>query len=146
MPSLRERFLGQNGLDWLDRSYAMDWYVSLAAMHVCPSYRLSRLAVLGIWTLAWIASNVSVFERKFDLDDPLISHPHYDGDQYVHLQPAVYILNHTILQTRVSNTLNVIIGAWIPVIIVVVTGSLNRSLMQIHHGIIALCAGQYVYQ
>lgn len=41
-----------------------------------------RFVVASFWVLSWFADLVPVFERSFDLHDPLISHPH-GKDQYV---------------------------------------------------------------
>jgi len=100
-----ERLFGQHALDWVDRSYVIDW-----------------LVVFCLWVLSWMAGAIPVFERRFDVHDPLISHPHRED--------------------QVSSALNNIVALWVPILIVTVVGGLRRSLMEVHHGILSVCAGR----
>ncbi|KAF8239420.1 lipid phosphate phosphatase 1 [Tricholoma matsutake] len=105
IPRAARRLFGQNPLNWLDRSYAVDWFV-----------------VASFWVLSWFADLVPVFERSFDLHDPLISHPHG--------------------KDQVSSGLNNTIALWLPILIVTIVGCFRKSFMEIHHGIISVCAGR----
>ncbi|KAF9466117.1 lipid phosphate phosphatase 1 [Collybia nuda] len=100
-----QRYFGDHALDWADRSYLIDWIV-----------------IVLIWMLAWITSLSPVFERTFDLKDPIIDYPHG--------------------KDQISSTLNHNIAFWFPILILVLVGGIRRSLIEIHHGLIALCAGR----
>ncbi|KAI0061029.1 lipid phosphate phosphatase 1 [Artomyces pyxidatus] len=50
---------GEDSLNWLDRSYVVDWVVAV-----------------GLLLLSQVFLVVPVFERDFSIDDPLINHPH----------------------------------------------------------------------
>lgn len=76
----------QDSLAWLDRSYTVDWYVALF-YYVLWQAHIIRLIVLSFWVLSVFASAAPVFERSFDLHDPLISYPH-GKDQYVLVSQA----------------------------------------------------------
>ena len=86
MPSeitLRERFIGRNGLDWVDRSYGIDWCGLRLSPNATNQFCVtSRLVVLCIWMFTWVLYHTPVFERDFDLNDPLINHP-IRHEQYV---------------------------------------------------------------
>jgi hypothetical protein len=74
-----QRLFGQNSIDWLDRSYVVDWYIATnsCSKRLFTSHaHVLRFVVVSFWVLSWFASVAPVFERSFDLHDPLISHPH----------------------------------------------------------------------
>ncbi|KAJ7446764.1 lipid phosphate phosphatase 1 [Mycena latifolia] len=50
---------GSDSLDWLDRSYLIDWIV-----------------VATLWILSQLAEHLPVFQRDFYVADPVINHPH----------------------------------------------------------------------
>ncbi|KAJ6515044.1 lipid phosphate phosphatase 1 [Mycena vitilis] len=54
-----KRIFGHDALDWLDRSYLVDWIV-----------------VAAFWVLSELANKLPVFERDFNAGDPVINHPH----------------------------------------------------------------------
>ncbi|KAH0582981.1 hypothetical protein H2248_010874 [Termitomyces sp. 'cryptogamus'] len=97
------RFFGPGSFDWFDRSYVIDWIV-----------------VLFIWIISWIAEELPVYERSFDLNDPLISHPHG--------------------KDTVSSPLNHNIAFFVPAFISAFSGWIRSSVMEIHHGIIVVAA------
>ncbi|RDB23606.1 putative lipid phosphate phosphatase 3, chloroplastic [Hypsizygus marmoreus] len=84
------------------------------------SYAVDWAVVAGIWILSSVLNLTPVYERDFDLDDSLISNS-YGHDQ-------------------VSSTLNFNLALWLP--IVITTACFGGTLMEIHHGIIAVCAGR----
>ncbi|KAF8075100.1 lipid phosphate phosphatase 1 [Lyophyllum atratum] len=104
-PTLARRLFGPSALEWADRSYAIDWAV-----------------VAGIWILSQIAGKLPVYERSFDLKDPLISHPHRED--------------------TVSSTLNHSLALFVPILIFTIAGCFRGSVMEIHHGTIAVCAAR----
>ncbi|KAF7308881.1 Lipid phosphate phosphatase 1 [Mycena kentingensis (nom. inval.)] len=54
-----KRVFGQESLDWLDRSYLLDW-----------------ILVASFWLFSEFAAAIPVFERDFYATDPIIMHPH----------------------------------------------------------------------
>ncbi|KZT07287.1 lipid phosphate phosphatase 1 [Laetiporus sulphureus 93-53] len=53
------RAFGEDSLQWLDRSYVVDWSIASIA-----------------WIVAWILSGLPPFEREFSRSDPVIDHKH----------------------------------------------------------------------
>ncbi|GLB41687.1 putative phosphatase [Lyophyllum shimeji] len=103
--TLAKRLFGPGALEWADRSYAIDWGV-----------------VVAIWVLSQIVKHLPVYERSFELNDPLISHPHRAD--------------------TVSSALNSTLALFLPVLVFAVTGFIRGSIMEIHHGAIAVCAAR----
>lgn len=67
-------------------------------------------------------SKSPVFERQFLLDDDTISFPHKHN--------------------QVTSFWNHIVTLFVPIIVFMVVGGLRRSLLEIHHGILAVLAAQ----
>ncbi|KAF9563094.1 lipid phosphate phosphatase 1 [Agrocybe pediades] len=103
--SLATRYFGQDALEWADRSYLVDW-----------------AAVILVWALSGLVSLSPVFERDFDLSDPLIHHPHK--------------------KNQVSSFVNQNVALFVPLLCFIVVGCVTRSLLLIHHGAIGLCASR----
>ncbi|KAJ7091442.1 lipid phosphate phosphatase 1 [Mycena belliarum] len=60
LPQARIRAIfGNESLDWLDRSYLIDWVL-----------------VATLWILSELAAHLPVFERDFYITDPAINHPY----------------------------------------------------------------------
>lgn len=72
--------------------------------------------------LSWLIDTWPVFERDFSLNDALIQHPH--------------------TSERISSDTNNLIASVMPVALSVVIGGYRSSVLEIHHGLLAACAGK----
>ncbi|KAJ7180753.1 lipid phosphate phosphatase 1 [Mycena filopes] len=95
-----KRTFGNDALDWLDRSYLTDCF----------------------WILSEFAGQLTVFERDFYVEDPIIRHPHK--------------------KNQISGTSNHFIALLVPAAIVVAVGLYRLSFAALHHGLLALLAGR----
>ncbi|KXN87438.1 Putative lipid phosphate phosphatase 3, chloroplastic [Leucoagaricus sp. SymC.cos] len=102
-----KRYFGEDALDWLHRSYLLDWY----ACRVCL-----------LWFFSYIISFWPVYEREFSHKDDSISHPH---------KPS-----------QIGSVLNFAIALYVPLLFLIISGCKKRSLLEIHHGALALLAGR----
>ncbi|KAF5362363.1 hypothetical protein D9756_002319 [Leucocoprinus leucothites] len=118
-----KRYFGQDSLEWFNRLYLLDW---------CDLFNFDgsktqlkdccRICVGLLWFFSYVISFWPVFERDFSLKDETISHPHKSS--------------------QIGSTLNFSIALFIPLIILVVAGCMKRSLLEIHHGALALLASR----
>ncbi|KII87338.1 hypothetical protein PLICRDRAFT_163392 [Plicaturopsis crispa FD-325 SS-3] len=97
--------IGPDSLTWIDRAYAVDWLLATA-----------------LWFLSFFFTYANVYERPFDINDPLISHPH--------------------TKQQMSGSLNGMIALYIPFAACVGVGMMLRSVMDIHHGILSVWASR----
>ncbi|KAJ7043712.1 lipid phosphate phosphatase 1 [Mycena alexandri] len=100
-----KRTFGNDALDWLDRSYLTDWIV-----------------VAAFWVLSEFAGQITVFERDFYVQDPVINHPHK--------------------KNQISGASNHFIALLVPAATVVAVGLYRLSFAALHHGLLALLAGR----
>lgn len=92
---------------------ALDWFHK--------NYILDWSTLLIAWLfIRYIKTFMHVTERSFSVDDPLIAHPHR--------------------KNQVSSAFNQFLAFVVPSAIILCTGILKRSLMDIHHGIVGLLA------
>ncbi|KAL4259313.1 PA-phosphatase related phosphoesterase family protein [Pleurotus pulmonarius] len=82
------------------------------------SYFLDWVFVFAIWVLGYLASSIPPFEREFKVHDSTIDHHHH--------------------HSQIPGVLNNIIAVFLPLTIVIVFGTFRRSLLDIHHGAIAI--------
>ncbi|KAI0769202.1 lipid phosphate phosphatase 1 [Irpex lacteus] len=79
----------------------------------------------GIATLAWTISlwikHLPPYERDFDVDDPLINHKHRPN--------------------QISGNTNMMMALGLPIIVVIISGTLMSSAMHMHHGLLSLYSG-----
>ncbi|OCH91471.1 lipid phosphate phosphatase 1 [Obba rivulosa] len=74
------------------------------------------------WATAGVLKQMPPFERDFDRNDPLIDHKHRPN--------------------QISGNLNWIIALIVPLALTTVVGCLRRSMLEVHHGALALWAGR----
>jgi membrane-associated phospholipid phosphatase len=86
------------------------------------SYLIDWAVATAIWLLSIIAESSPVFEREFSTDDPLISHPH--------------------MEQQVSGMMNTVLSLFLPLIVVGLIGAYRGSIMEIHHGLLAVWSGR----
>ncbi|KAL0953861.1 hypothetical protein HGRIS_005036, partial [Hohenbuehelia grisea] len=80
-------------------------------------------AVVGtIWALSFVASNIPPFERDFSHKDPTIKHQHK--------------------HSQISSNLNNFIAFFVPISIVAGVGIYRKSLIHVHHGLVAIAAAR----
>ncbi|KAF7430946.1 hypothetical protein PC9H_006661 [Pleurotus ostreatus] len=82
------------------------------------SYFFDWVFVFAVWVLGYLASNIPPFEREFKLHDSAIDHHHH--------------------HSQISGVVNNIIAVFLPLTTVIVFGTFRRSLLDIHHGAIAV--------
>ncbi|TFK39833.1 lipid phosphate phosphatase 1 [Crucibulum laeve] len=102
---------------WIQRRFgddAFDW--------IDRSYATDWLFVTLIWLLSFVVSSTPVFERDFSPHDPLISHPHKPN--------------------QIGSLLNNTIALYVPILLILIWGTIRRSLREIHHGAIAVFASR----
>ncbi|KDQ61536.1 hypothetical protein JAAARDRAFT_123095 [Jaapia argillacea MUCL 33604] len=85
------------------------------------SYIFDWVVAACFWGLSGFVGHLPVYERQFTTQDSLISHPHVS-------QQISGVVNHTI-------------ALYIPFAFVGVVGVLRRSVLNIHHGVLAVWAG-----
>jgi membrane-associated phospholipid phosphatase len=86
------------------------------------SYIVDWVVVTGLFLLSWFIDTLPVFERDFSLNDPLIQHPH--------------------TSEQISSSTNNLIASMVPVALSVFIGGYRGSVHEIHHGLLAACAGK----
>ncbi|TFK64109.1 lipid phosphate phosphatase 1 [Pluteus cervinus] len=85
-------------------------------------YAFDWLSVLIIWAASQVAAIGPVYERDFSLDDPLISNPERHN--------------------RISSVLNSNVAFVVPIIVISLGGILRKSFIDIHHGVLVVCASR----
>ncbi|KAI0940948.1 hypothetical protein AcV7_003182 [Taiwanofungus camphoratus] len=86
------------------------------------SYVFDWLIASTAWFIAWNVKQLPPFERDFDRKDTLINHKHKHN--------------------QISGNLNWTLSLLVPLAVVVVTGCLRRSALEIHHSSLALWSGR----
>ncbi|KAH9072094.1 lipid phosphate phosphatase 1 [Lactarius deliciosus] len=86
------------------------------------SYVVDWVVVTGLFMLSWLIDTLPVFERDFSPNDPLIQHPH--------------------TSQRIPSDTNNFVTLMVPVALSVFIGGYRGSVHEIHHGLLAACAGK----
>ncbi|KAH9066693.1 lipid phosphate phosphatase 1 [Lactarius vividus] len=86
------------------------------------SYVVDWVVVTGLFMLSWLIDTRPVFERDFSPNDPLIQHPH--------------------TSQQISSDTNNFVTSMVPVALSVFIGGYRSSVHEIHHGLLAACAGK----
>jgi len=91
--------------DWWERAYITDW-----------------LLVVGLYFLTLFIKAIPVFERDFDINDPLINHKFAENQ-------------------RVPGAWLHVLTFWIPLFMTALLGAMKGSSHNFHHAALALCSG-----
>ncbi|KAF8269816.1 lipid phosphate phosphatase 1 [Lactarius quietus] len=86
------------------------------------SYIVDWVVVTVLFLLSLLIYTQPVFERDFSPNDPLIQHPH--------------------TSEQISSWTTVLITSLVPIALAVFIGGYRSSVYEIHHGLLAACAGK----
>ncbi|KAJ7696565.1 lipid phosphate phosphatase 1 [Mycena rosella] len=86
------------------------------------SYLADWIVVATLWLLSELAMHITVFERDFYATDPVINHAHK--------------------KSQIGGELNHFIALLVPAVVLAAVGLYRLAFVRIHHGILALLAGQ----
>ncbi|KAI0792018.1 lipid phosphate phosphatase 1 [Abortiporus biennis] len=86
------------------------------------AYVVDWIVVSLAWLCAWAIKGLTPFERVFTLNDPLIGHDHKPN--------------------QISGDSTWFIALLVPLLFIVVVGTLRTSALEIHHGALALWAAR----
>lgn len=85
------------------------------------SYLVDWVISFVAWGIAGVIMMLPPFQRDFDPRDPLIDHAHRED--------------------QISGLANILIAVLVPAAVVVAVGTLRKSAIEIHHGLLAMIAG-----